>query len=71
MLVTYTFEADAMSFEIEDSDELPVMFTEATRELVSRHPELAREAGLAATVADRLLNCLCDNAECIDLGELP
>jgi hypothetical protein len=71
MLVTYEFAGEAWSFEIKDSDELPEILSETTCELGSRHPELGRDPGLTATVADRMLNCLCDNAEWIDLGQLP
>jgi hypothetical protein len=71
MTVTYEFAGEALTFEIEDSDDLSEILSETTCELGLRHPELERDPGLTATVADRMLNCLCDDAEWIDLGQLP
>lgn len=71
MLVTYEYEGESSSFDIEDGDELSEMLAEAARELGSRHPGLASRPGLVAAVADRMLDCLCDNAEFLDLGPLP
>lgn len=70
MNVTYAYRGEPRSFDIEETEDLPAIYTGIEEHLRTDHPELTAVPDLPVRIADAVLDALADDGEVIHLGEM-